>query len=60
MALETPTPLAQTTAGDQNTRVQTVNSIRDIEETVIDADIQKKKLEKVLDKTRCGYCELLS
>ena len=40
-------------ANDQNAKPAVVtNSIRDIEETVTDVAMQKRKLEKVLDKTR--------
>lgn len=53
MALDAQKQPKPVSAGDQNgIPTMVTNSIRDIEETVTDAIMQKKKLEKVLDKTR--------
>lgn len=49
---------AEQAAGDQTITngnavpPKTASNVRDIEETVADSSFQKKKLEKVLDKTR--------
>ncbi len=42
--------------GDQKEAPHAISHVRDIEETILDPAFQKKKIEKVLDKTKLVFC----